>query len=447
MINHQSSSPHHFSIHNTQFAFDPITLDLVAFDPSVSAKPLILTPPGIDPKLAVVRKPSPPGRIRRVTLEVTPDCHLRCRYCYLDDRSTGRGAGFLNVETATGFLKSAACGGSLPGISFFGGEPCLGWKRIEAIVDWAEAFHQSTGQPQPPQFHITTSGTLLTPARADYLAAHRFSIIVSIDGNERLHNANRKTLAGKPTFDRVMAGLELLKAAGCSKRITLRATYDGQLIDGGFQLAARAEFLNQLCDDGYASHASVEPAFIGDSAKTAICEKSVALSDGLIELLDSEYDELGDWFIGRERSGKQARFHQIEAPLRRLEKKQPSDSECGAGKGYVALGSDGRLHACHRQSHDLAVIGDAETGIDPARRAVWTDNLTTRRTDCASCPIRRVCGGGCRIDSLCETGDMMRSVGVFCRIKNACFRQSARILLTRAERDGEGNGGKRRMLK
>ena len=106
----------------------------------------------------------------------------------------------------------------------------------------------------------------------------------------------------------------------------------------------------------------------------------------------------------------------------------------------VVLAADGNLYACHRRGHPAARIGDIERGIDPALQAPWLDNTTAGRLACPECPIRRVCGGGCRADSLAEHGDILRPVETTCAIRFQCFKQAARILLAGAERDADGGG-------
>jgi len=58
---------------------------------------------------------------------------------------------------------------------------------------------------------LQTNGTLLDGEWCRFFHKHNFLIGVSLDGPSKLHNAYRVDQEGKPTFDRVMAGIELLK--------------------------------------------------------------------------------------------------------------------------------------------------------------------------------------------------------------------------------------------
>ena len=58
---------------------------------------------------------------------------------------------------------------------------------------------------------IQTNGTLLTDEWGEFLKANEFLAGISIDGPAEMHDAYRVDKGGKPTFDRVMRGLDVLK--------------------------------------------------------------------------------------------------------------------------------------------------------------------------------------------------------------------------------------------
>jgi uncharacterized protein len=61
---------------------------------------------------------------------------------------------------------------------------------------------------------MQTNGTLIDDQWAAFLAHHDFLVGISIDGPRDLHDAYRVDKGGKPTFDRVIRGLDRLKARG-----------------------------------------------------------------------------------------------------------------------------------------------------------------------------------------------------------------------------------------
>ena len=61
---------------------------------------------------------------------------------------------------------------------------------------------------------IQTNGTLLTDEWCRFFVDNNFLVGISIDGTREQHDAYRQNHAGKPSFDRVMQGVELLNHYG-----------------------------------------------------------------------------------------------------------------------------------------------------------------------------------------------------------------------------------------
>jgi uncharacterized protein len=90
-----------------------------------------------------------------------------------------------------------------------GGEPTLmGLPFFERAV----AFQQQLARPGM-EIHntIQTNGSLLNDDWARFLHEHRFLVGLSIDGPRELHDHWRVDRGDQGTFDRVMAGLEVLR--------------------------------------------------------------------------------------------------------------------------------------------------------------------------------------------------------------------------------------------
>ena len=97
-------------------------------------------------------------------------------------------------------------------IAWQGGEPTLMgvefFRRALALVE------QYRRPGQQVSHTIQTNGTLLTDAWCELFAEHDFLVGISLDGPAHLHDAYRVDKKGQPTFDRVIRGLDLLKAHG-----------------------------------------------------------------------------------------------------------------------------------------------------------------------------------------------------------------------------------------
>ncbi len=125
-----------------------------------------------------------------LTLTITRDCNLRCKYCY---ESFGlRGKESMNFNTAreviTHYMEADNEFEALE-IQFFGGEPMLNFPLIKEVVEW---FKTQTWKKRFI-FFIGTNGTILTDDMKNWLIKHKEFVVpgFSIDGNRTAHNLSR----------------------------------------------------------------------------------------------------------------------------------------------------------------------------------------------------------------------------------------------------------------
>lgn len=162
-------------------------------------------------------------------------CNLDCAYCYfLEKEHLYPGSRFrMNdgvVEAYIGQLLAAHRGPEVT-IAWQGGEPTLlGVEFFRRAVAVAERLKRPG---QQLQHTIQTNGTLLDDEWCAFLAEHRFLVGLSIDGPGAMHDAYRVDKHGRPTFDRVVRGLELLRRHGVDTNIlcTVHAANVGHPLD------------------------------------------------------------------------------------------------------------------------------------------------------------------------------------------------------------------------
>ena len=157
---------------------------------------------------------SPDVSCRQLTLHLSDQCNQRCSYCWIKRKDEG--ASVMTREIAAAALSMFPSDGRDLRIGFFGGEPLLHFGMITLVCEMAEKL-AARGKARA-LFHVTTNATLVTPLVARFLAKHGFSIIVSCDGPELLHDAAR----GEGSHAAMMRGLKMLRDAGCSGRTVLR---------------------------------------------------------------------------------------------------------------------------------------------------------------------------------------------------------------------------------
>jgi uncharacterized protein len=334
----------------------------------------------------------------------------------------------MSQETAVAALGLFASDAPIR-LSFFGGEPLLAWDTLIAAAESAvllaaqraEILAKAAPRKAPVQLHITTNGTLLDAHKAAALARLGFSVLLSLDGPRELHDAARPMKAkDQSSFDATMAGLHALNAVGIKP--TLRGTFTGD----DMRLLERLQFAARLYDEGKIQGASIEPAQLSES-----CAAQLGIAPS--PTMRVEWHAAAEWFVARVKGGKPFPYFFYVKKLQRLLQGRLAGSDCGAGKGYLTVGPEGDIFACHREFGTR--IGSLAGGFDAALRAQWHDNTLTHHADCQACWARYACGGGCHQERFEIGGDMHAHVESMCELRRWHVEEGLWILtqLTREQ--------------
>ncbi len=145
---------------------------------------------------------------------VGPICNLDCTYCfYLEkEKLFGNTENFrmsndVLEKYIIGYIESQNT--QTVQFAWQGGEPTLlGLDFFRKVIDLQKEY----GGGRIVTNSIQTNGTLLDDEWGRFLAENKFLVGISIDGPADLHDAYRVDKRQRPTFDRVMRGLDVLKA-------------------------------------------------------------------------------------------------------------------------------------------------------------------------------------------------------------------------------------------
>jgi uncharacterized protein len=138
-------------------------------------------------------------------------CNLACRYCYYSAKAPAGSGPRMTDEILETYIRQhiQAHPGPVVRFSWHGGEPTLaGLDFFKRAVGFQKKY-----RPQGIliQNGIQTNGTLLDEAWCAFLKEAGFSVGLSLDGPQHLHDQCRLTRSGQGTHSRVMEGLALLK--------------------------------------------------------------------------------------------------------------------------------------------------------------------------------------------------------------------------------------------
>lgn len=155
------------------------------------------------------------GGMFQLILNITENCNLRCKYCYLSDvynysrnRTYKKMSYEVAVQAIDNFFDSIAkikkiIPGKKCAITFYGGEVLLEKELLKNCIEYAKEK-----APTDIIFSLTTNGTLLDNEISDFLVENNVYIGVSLDGNKINHDRNRVYSDGKGSFDLIMKNLE-----------------------------------------------------------------------------------------------------------------------------------------------------------------------------------------------------------------------------------------------
>ncbi|MCC6473389.1 MAG: anaerobic sulfatase maturase [Burkholderiales bacterium] len=147
---------------------------------------------------------------------IGPACNLACSYCYYLDKRRLFGGGerlVMSEDVLEAFVRQYIEAQDCPEIEFAwqGGEPTLlGLAFFERAIELQRRYAGG----RRIRNALQTNGTMLDEDWCRFLRRNGFLVGISLDGPRELHDAYRTDARGRPTWERAMAGLALLKKHG-----------------------------------------------------------------------------------------------------------------------------------------------------------------------------------------------------------------------------------------
>ncbi|MFL7793108.1 MAG: anaerobic sulfatase maturase [Anaerolineae bacterium] len=334
-----------------------------------------------------------------------PLCNLDCAYCYyLSKENLYPDADFcMTDEVLEAFTRQYIAAQRVPEVTFGwqGGEPLLmGLDFFRRAVSLQEAHRK-------PEMRILnalqTNGTLLDDDWCRFFRERDFLVGLSLDGPRRVHDAYRVGKGGNPSFDRVMAGLALLKQHAVEFNIltTVHAA----------NAARPLEVYRFLRDEAGARFIQFIPIVQRESegvSAQSVSARSVS-AEQYGRFLTTIFDEWVCRDVGRI-------FVQIfDVALAAWVGAPPGlcvfDETCG---NALILEHNGDLYACDHFVEPRYRLGNIlETPLvelvgSEQQRRFGLDKRDTLPDVCQACEVRFVCNGGCPknrlwgVNYLCE---------------------------------------------
>lgn len=140
-------------------------------------------------------------------------CNLACKYCYYLEKNNlyqNSHRHLMSDDMLEQFTRKYIEAQTMPQVLFtwHGGEPLM---RSIDFYKKALALQKKYAHGKQIDNVIQTNGTLLTDEWCEFFAKNHWLVGISIDGPQEYHDHYRVTPAGKPSWEKVMQGISLLK--------------------------------------------------------------------------------------------------------------------------------------------------------------------------------------------------------------------------------------------
>jgi len=380
----------------------------------------------------VLTMPNAPLAFHVMAKPTGATCNLDCEYCFfLSKEMLYPGSRFRMAED----LQEAYIKQLLEAhvrvpevtVAWQGGEPTM-----MGLAFFRRAVELQRKYAQPGQRIINTlqtNGTLLDDQWGAFLKENNFLVGISIDGPREMHDAYRVDKGGKPTFDRVMMGLDVLKRHDVDWNVltTIHAVNaeHGRQVYRFLRDDLGATFIQYIpiieratpdtlpiADAGWGSGVHGRPLYVQDGSLVThrsigpqqygrfmidVFEEWVRHDIGTVYVqifdtaLASWYGEGGGMCVHAETCGQQ-----------------------------LALEHNGDLYSCDHFVEPGFLLGNIKdkTMLElvalPQQHKFGQDKRDTLTRFCLDCDVRFACNGGCPKDRFATTADGEPGLNYLC---------------------------------
>ena len=298
-----------------------------------------------------------------LTLIPSMGCNFDCSYCYERERK-----GIMRrdvIERIKSLIEKRAAKLSLLNLSFFGGEPLCASEIVFEMLNFCNVLKNNYPQMRS-YYELTTNGYLLDIETSKMLGLFGINMIqVTLDGPDEYHNSKRKTISGKPTFNRILTNVNNFLEQCKKSFLLLRSNYDEENL----------EYLIELLDkipEEFRNRVQVYCRKIWGCGKIDITQKM-------------EREVLDEFYSYAIEHGYRIDFGSF---LERY-------NYCYADQStYFLVQTDGRLYKCTAlESFDEK---DSVGNIFCESYKNWGDVPLELDKSCIECKYLPICWGGCR---------------------------------------------------
>jgi uncharacterized protein len=354
----------------------------------------------------------------KVTLSLTHECNLACRYCYAG-HATKPDMSLATAQQCVDFALEILPAGERLNLCFFGGEPLLCFDLLRKITEYT--YQKAAAAEKSVRFSITTNGILVTPAVIDFAADQGVNLVFSIDGPADVHNRNRTYHNGQGSFAEVISRFEL-----ALKRLD---TVQVNAVVGPDTFTDLPRCLEFFVDSGV-SLINFNPNITANWPEDAFPR------------LQDVYSAAADYYIGCYTQGREIAVNVFDSKMLLFIKRgYAGDDKCAMGDGEWGFAASGNIYPCERfigaDANSPFCLGNIHTGLDQERRCTLRTKRGNNRPECSECPFRQYCMNWCGCTNYFLSGQTDQPAPILCAMEQAIIRAAQHVFYSLVNADND----------
>ena len=327
-------------------------------------------------------------RLSRLTLHISNTCNLACAYCYASGGDYGLGRKIMKSDNALELLSQAFDTFDIDCLMFFGGEPSL---NVDVITDCCVFLKELSERKlieKPPQLGVISNLAGSGPKFDLFLAVCKtfdISITVSIDGPRDIHDANRPTLKGTGSYQRVKCNYFRAKDLGIPLQI--ECTYSSKHVESGTTVLDLMKFFKTEFGE---THTHIAPASCSPLSSEQPAQKAIIES----------YCEAIKYMVRTLNTPDYLSINIGERLIQALSYREHISNYCPAGNSELTIGPDGQLSPCFmfvgHESFDMGKIEKGTRWLSSKGQKILEalrNNDKSHHPICRKCWAKNVCSG------------------------------------------------------
>ena len=323
-------------------------------------------------------------------ISLTHNCQLRCSYCYAGDKFK-KSINYPTIDATIEFILSKV--NSSFGLGFFGGEPLMEWNKLKYATERLEKLSSKKGIKVLKT--VTTNGLSLTKEKIAWLIEHNFFLIISIDGNSKMHNTHRLYADKSESFTKLVKNLSIAQQSFDSSKLSTVTVVTPQNIE---YLSESVKFLHQ---DMKIRRVRISVDYFSDWKAT--------------DTIETQFAKLKEYILECYRANDDIYVDIIDEKIK--SHIQNSCFECNFGEFKIGIAPSGTLYPCERligeDTGELA-IGNVFSGFDGEALAHTIASRGNKNEECQECEFKARCVNSCGCTNYYLTGDISMTNGVLC---------------------------------